>query len=230
MVAVAIAAAVPTTSGPLVAVAGTAEATGSPDVVIVGDSIIAGNRRLIDPVLATAGLDVHIDAQSGRNLTESFVDRERQVDSGAAAVARLREQGLRPDLWLIELGANDVSIIRRCGCADPVTFAGARIDQLLEELPPGANVAWVTVHRDVLEPAVTHFNNALLVRSLQQIDWHAAALFRDDWLLDSKHPSVVGARAFGQVLVDGMTIYLDGPFRGERTARRLGLSSYPTGL
>jgi hypothetical protein len=80
------------------------------------------------------------------------------------------------------------------------------------------------------EPAVTHLNNALLVRSLQQIERHAAALFRDDWFLDAKHPSAVGATAFAGVLADGMVTYLNDPFRGERSARPLGLVSYPTDL
>ncbi len=208
----------------------TSAAVDGPDVVLVGDSIVAGNRSLIDPVFAARGLDVRIDARSGRNLTVAFTDGTRIVDSGADAVARLRESGLRPALWVIEVGANDIGFVRRCECADPVAFAVDRIDQLLAELPPGANVAWVTPHRVELEPALTHFNNALLVRSLQQIDWHAAALFRDDWFLDAKHPSIPGARAFADVLADGMETYLDGPFRGERSARRLGLVSSPTDL
>lgn len=207
-----------------------ATAGASPEVVLIGDSLVGGNRVGIDPVFAASGLEVHIDARSGRNLTDPFVDGPRRVDSGVAAAARLRDQGLRPALWLIALGANDVAVIRRCECDDPVAFAGERIDALLAELPRDANVAWVTVHRVELEPAVTHFNNALLLRSLQQIDWHAAALFRDEWFLDARHPSVAGVRAYANVLADGMATYLDGPFRGERSARRLGLVAYPTSL
>jgi hypothetical protein len=33
-----------------------------PDVVLVGDSIVGGNRLLIDPVFAARGLELYVDA------------------------------------------------------------------------------------------------------------------------------------------------------------------------
>jgi hypothetical protein len=197
-------------------------------IVLVGDSVVAGNRAAIAQVLVDRDLEVTLDAQSGRNLTESFPSRGTTVRSGAEVVASLRDQGLRPSLWVIELGANELGPIQRCACVDPVAFAGERIDRVLAELPTGANVAWVTVHDTERSRALTHFNNALHVRGLQQIDWHAAAKFRSDWFLDDVHPTIAGVYAFADVLADGMQSYLDGPFRTEGAARRVGLTTYPT--
>ena len=197
-------------------------------IVIVGDSIVAGNRSAVAEVLLDRGLEVTIDAQSGRNLTQSFPSRSGVVRSGAETVAALREQGLRPRLWVIELGSNELGPIQRCQCADPVAFAGERIDRVLAELPADANVAWVTVHNTERSRALSHFNNALHVRNLQQIDWHAAALTRGDWFLDDVHPTVSGVFAFADVLATGMESYLRGPFRTDGVARRVGLSAYPT--
>jgi hypothetical protein len=65
-------------------------------------------------------------------------------------------------------------------------------------------------------------------RIVEMIDWHAAANSRSEWFLDDVHPSVEGVYAFADMLANGMRSYVAGPFRSDRTARRLGLRAYPT--
>ncbi len=224
-IAVVVAMAVAGVSSTATTEAPVAEA-GRRDVIIVGDSIVAGNQNPIRQVLRQRGHDVTIDAQSGRTLTRSFPFQGTTVRSGVSAVRSLVASGRRPALWIIELGTNDHFGVGNCGCPDPVVAAGARIDALLAELPPGANVAWVTVLDTDFPQSVVWFNTALTLRNLQQIPWHDTAQFRPDWFLDDVHPSFPGVFALIDLLEDGIEAYLDGRQLGDRTARRLGVSQY----
>lgn len=202
-----------------------AEAVGS-DVVIVGDSIVAGNQDPIRQILRERGRDVTIDAQSGRTLTRSFDLGGTTVRSGTSAVRSLVESGRRPALWIIELGTNDHSGAGNCGCPDPVAAAGERIDALLGELPGDANVAWVTVLDTDVPESVRWFNTALSVRGLAQIPWFDIARNEPSWFLDDVHPSMEGVFALIDVLDAGIDAYLDGAPPRERSARRVGVSAY----
>jgi hypothetical protein len=71
-----------------------------PDVVIVGDSLTAGNKSYIGPTLCNAGLDVRLEALSARRIALPF-NFQGLRDSGVARVRALKAAGVSPSLWVI---------------------------------------------------------------------------------------------------------------------------------
>ena len=205
---------------------------GQPDVVIVGDSLTGGNESYIAPTLRSAGLDAQIEGLSARRIAVSF-QFQGYRDSGIERIRALRASGVDPDLWVIQLGTNDLGAVKNCGCADPVAFAGDLIDRLLEELPANRPVAWVTVmYRDDYELTNT-FNEALRRRAatnpyMRLIDWARLSLQRPDWFIDPVHQSIDGVVRFTQMYVDDIRALLADPpgppplLPGTQRAVRLG--------
>ena len=97
--------------------------TAQPAAVIVGDSLTGGNASYIRSVLQANGLsNVRVEGLSGRKIAQTFAFGG-VVDSGIARIRTLKANGVRPQLWVIELGTNDLSSIKRCGCPDPVVLS-----------------------------------------------------------------------------------------------------------
>jgi len=84
--------------------------------VIVGDSVTGGNTSFIGPTLRNAGLDVRLKALSARRIAVSFRFFGLLRDSGIARVRALQAAGVAPELWVIQLGTNDLG----CGPELPV--------------------------------------------------------------------------------------------------------------
>ncbi len=212
---------------------GRAEAT-TAEVIIVGDSIVSISQWRIRPELQRRGIDIDIDAAKRRSIVRDTTFAGQLVRSGAATVRSMVAAGRRPDLWVIELGTNDLGPMFGCGCDDLVAFAGEMIDDLLAELPAGADVIWVTVYDRGAATVTEAFNTALHVRGLPIIDWWSAALGHDEWLDDRVHPSSVGVGALTGVLADGIEAQLawldrrDEPRSGLERATRGVVVSYPT--
>lgn|GEM_PF-1822683 len=187
--------------------------------VIVGDSLTGGNASLIRARLADAGVgDVRIEGLSARRIAVSF-DFQGRRDSGIERTRTLRAAGVDPDVWLIQLGTNDITSIQNCDCDDLVADAGQLIDSLLAELPDagdetgadaGASIAWVTVSSRERALGTWAFNEALARRAacnprMSLVDWRAAVVDRPDWFLDDVHPNLAGVDALSALYADAIS-------------------------
>lgn len=207
-------------------------APGQPDVVIVGDSLTGGNASYITPTLRNAGLDVRVEGLSARRIGVSF-EFLGYRDSGVARVRSLKASGVDPELWIIQLGTNDLGVIKNCGCADPVAFAGDIIDELLDEIGPGVPIAWVTVHNRSELDVSRWFNTAIGIRAARDpyvalIRWSELVAGRSELFLDHVHQNVAGVKIFTQMYINEITTLLANPLGpkpagpGEVPAVRLG--------
>jgi lysophospholipase L1-like esterase len=206
-----------------------------PDAVIVGDSLTGGNATYIESSLRSNGLSgVRVEGLSGRKIAVSFQSRG-YVDSGIARIRSLQERGIRPKLWVIQLGTNDLYSVKRCECSDPVAFAGALIDQLRREIDPATPTAWVTVMNRADYGVTNTFNEALRRRAavdpyFRLIDWATLSMMQPGWFIDDVHQSMAGLRAFSEMYVRDISALLrdppgpPAPRTGMQTAVRLGAS------
>lgn len=207
--------------------------TAQPDAVIVGDSLTGGNATYIENSLRSNGLsNVRVEGLSGRKIAESFRSG-RDVDSGIARIRSLQDRGIRPKLWVIELGTNDLYSIKRCGCSDPVAFAGALIDRLRAQIGPATPTAWVTVMDRADYDVTNTFNEALRRRAaadpyFRMIDWATLSMMQPEWFSDGVHPTIAGLRAFSDMYVRDISALLRDlpgpppPRAGTQTAVRIG--------
>lgn len=197
-----------------------------PAAVIVGDSLTGGNDSFIRAKLRTAGLDsVRVEGLSARRISVSFDFRGRR-DSGIDRIRTLRSAGVDPDLWVIQLGTNDLGAVENCRCADRVAFAQSLIEQLVDEVGSDAAIAWVTVH-DRDRPAVADdFNTAIFLAALDHprmtmIQWKRRAADHPDWFLDDVHPNGRGLEELTTMYIDRIGRLLTNPF--DRDAPQFGL-------
>lgn len=207
--------------------------TSQPDAIIVGDSLTGGNAAYIENSLRSNGLsNVRVEGLSGRKIAVSF-QSGGYVDSGVARIRSLQDRGIRPKLWVIELGTNDLYSIKRCGCSDPVAFAGALIDRLRAQIGPAAPTAWVTVMNRADYGVTNTFNEALRRRAVvdpyfRLIDWATLSMMQPDWFTDAVHQNMAGLRAFSEMYVRDISELLRDlpgprpPRAGIQTAVRLG--------
>jgi lysophospholipase L1-like esterase len=184
-------------------------------VVIVGDSLTGGNSSYIVPTLRSAGLDARVEGLSSRRIAVSFNSLGYR-DSGIERVRSLRAAGVEPELWVIQLGTNDLASVKNCGCADPVAFAGTLVKRLLDELPADTPVAWVTVMNRTDYEVTNTFNEALrrlavLDPYMRLIDWGGLSLQRPDWFMDPVHQSFDGVVRFTQMYIDEIRALLASP-------------------
>ncbi len=188
---------------------------GQPDVVIVGDSLTGGNSSYITPVLRSAGLDARVEGLSARRIAVSL-NLLGYRDSGIERIRSLRAAGVEPELWVIQLGTNDLGAVKNCKCPDPIAFAGALIDRLLAELPADTPVAWVTLMNRADFAVTNTFNEALRRRAvvnpyMRLIDWAGLSLQRPEWFIDPVHQSVDGLVRFTQMYIDEIRSLLADP-------------------
>ena len=207
-------------------------APGQANVVIVGDSLTGGNANYIGTTLRNAGLHVRVEGLSARRIAVSFNFLGRR-DSGVERVRSLKEAGVSPALWVIQLGTNDLGVINNCGCPDPVAYAGTIIDQLLDEIGSGVPIAWVTVANRSQWDASLWFNKAIGVRAARDphvalIRWNELSASRPDWFVDHVHQNYNGVKVFTQMYIDRISALLADPLgprppgSGPIVATRLG--------
>lgn len=172
-----------------------------PDAIVVGDSLTGGNSSYIGPVLRSTGLsNLRLEGLSARRIAVSFQYLGYR-DSGIERIRSLKDSGVQPKLWVIQLGTNDLGAINNCRCENPVFFAGALIDRLLAEIGPDTPTAWVTVlNRDDYRVSNT-FNEALRRRAavnpyFRLIDWSTLSMEQPGWFIDAVHPNTTGLVQF----------------------------------
>lgn len=187
---------------------GTVSGVPTLDAVIVGDSLTGGNASYIRSELDRAGLDVRVEGLSARRIALSFSFKGYR-DSGIERVRRLHADGVKPALWVVQLGTNDLTSVQRCDCPDPVAFAGELIDRLLTEIGSETPIAWVTVVNRNNWDATNAFNQALAQRAagnpyLVLIRWKQLATPHPEWFQDSVHPNVPGLLEFTRLYIDSI--------------------------
>jgi lysophospholipase L1-like esterase len=174
-------------------------------VVIIGDSIINGNRSIVEAALARQAVPSWtFDTKSGRKITTATTINGAPVSSGLDAVDAVRASGVDSLFWVVELGTNNLGMIRNCGCADQAAFARRLIVTMLDRIGD-RRVAWVSVRAASHLPESRVFNAALARvaderANVSVIDWFAHSEGRPDWFIDGVHPTLDGARAFADLL------------------------------
>jgi lysophospholipase L1-like esterase len=189
---------VPTSGTPTTSV----DEDGRPRVVFIGDSITAENVEQIDAVLRAGGVtSVSYAALGARRIAETY-DYRGPRPSGLEAIEECLEDGPTPEIWLIELGTNDIGAVARA--SEPQAAAGALIDSVLDEVGSAAVISWVTVIDRGQLAGSQAFKDALRARAATSptfgiVDWYGAAVDRPDWFRDDVHPNAAGADALAEL-------------------------------
>jgi lysophospholipase L1-like esterase len=161
--------------------------------VVIGDSLSDLGREQLETALLRPDWDIVYDAKSGRSIIS-----DDDALSGVLAVESIQAQGIQPDVWIIELGTNDVDAIDACNCPNRVTASLARIRQMLTAIGRGQRVEWVNVVNYDRPETTLAYNQALdaLVKSREIVavtNWYAPAHdHQEDWFSDAKHLTAPG--------------------------------------
>lgn len=180
----------------------------SATVAVIGDSIVAGNRVIVQAAFASAGAPATVfDAFPGRAMIYRNRLESGLVNSGLDAVQAVRQAGYRPSLWVVELGTNDRWGVQSCRCPDLVAFAGIRIDRVRAEIGFDQKILWMNVRNDSIGAAA--INEALRRRVgplFEVIDWDTVTRGRADWFKDKVHPNREGAIVLGELLASSVLL------------------------
>ena len=174
-------------------------------VVMVGDSITEGSAIVLQDTLTTAGFsDVVVDGDASRRIEVGTGAGGGPV-SGLRTILRLIAEGASPDVWVIELGTNDIGAYTEAEYRDLIT-------QVLDLLPATVPLVWVNTFRPD-QPEHTVLFNGLLTETLAArghsaiADWYTAAAAPDQAILrsDMLHPNETGQVALAMLVVDALS-------------------------
>ena len=172
-------------------------------VVVLGDSITEWSTAALEGALREHGVaDVRIEGLGGRRIAVG--DGETAPISGVLALDRLLADGVDPEVWVIELGTNDLGLYE-----GPVEY-GELVDEILGRLPEGRPVVWVNTFRPDQLEATRQFNVVLEERIGERdgalvADWFGTVAGTDDELLvDGIHPNDAGMEALARLVVDSL--------------------------
>ena len=176
--------------------------TGGNNPVVIGDSIVMG-AQLHGAMNRMP--DAFIDADPGRGIYGKGIGTGRNgIDTVPSALSHLTSAGG----WLVvELGTNGLE-------TDPPEFYRANIFDMLQAIPPGVCVAWVTVWngRTSYTRSLSYAWNLAVRDQLikwrscyRVIDWYAEASYRVDLTgVDQVHPTTLGEMVLAE-LIDNAT-------------------------
>jgi hypothetical protein len=167
-----------------------------PSVALVGDSISFLSRAALEAELADAGFGrIDFDALPGRRILEG-------ESPGVTVLDAFISSGLTPDLWIIELGTNDLG-----------KYAGAPayaqlIETVLQRIPPPTPLVWVDTYSSFLLADSEVFNDTLRGAIENRgdaavADWYAKCVEIGPATLipDGLHPVAEGFPIFAEVTV-----------------------------
>jgi hypothetical protein len=170
--------------------------TTPPSAALVGDSIAFLSRGALETKLVEAGFGkVEFDALPGRRIAEGD-------SSGLAVLDFAIGAGLTPDLWVIELGTNDLGHY-----AGDAAYAEL-IDLVMQRVPGPTPLIWVDTYSSFQLDAAELFNrklrDAIVARGNAAVgDWYAKCVEVGPTVLipDGLHPSPEGFEIFAEVTV-----------------------------
>ena len=170
--------------------------TAPPTVALVGDSISFLSRGALESELLDQGFGkVEFDAFPGRRIAEG-------ESPGLTVLDFVIGAGLTPDLWVIELGTNDL------GHYAGFEAYAALIDLVVKRLPASTPLVWVDTYSS-FQLAESELFNATLRDAMTQrgtaavASWYAKCVEVGPTVLipDGLHPSPEGFEIFAEVTV-----------------------------
>jgi lysophospholipase L1-like esterase len=183
------------------------QATRHTSLAMIGDSITAASSEALKAVLANAGfVEVTIDGDTGRRI-DLGSGKQGEPLAGAKVLAKMLDQGVDPDVWVIALGTNDVGHYD----AQPDEYDHL-IDEMLAQIPNSTPLVWVDAFVSA-QPKATLAWNALLRRKLSSrghakvANWYALASDpkRDILRKDDLHPNDNGVLVFADLVSQAAT-------------------------
>jgi lysophospholipase L1-like esterase len=174
-------------------------------VAVVGDSIARSAEPFLRP--AFDALDIEVvayDAVESRRM----VNGGGSLPSGQTAIRDIVASGEQPDLWVVALGTNDV------GAATGREAWARAIDELMAEIPDGADVIWVDTWLQRLDPAAVEFNDTLRDELRRHddtlvLDWHTRAATEGLIIEDGVHLSETGKIEFARLVAEALRTTYD---------------------
>jgi len=178
----------------------------SRSVIVIGDSISALNVSTLERYLKQSTVPSWtIAAQTRRRIAPDEPVARHTITSGLNTISSLRQRGFTAQLWIVELGTNDLFAINSCGCSDRRAFALQRIEETIAAIGADQEIAWVTVRHPSFPSAAAYFDDALRRAAaaddhLTLIDWYTLSAGHSSWFVDGIHPSQSGAsQLFGLI-------------------------------
>jgi lysophospholipase L1-like esterase len=174
-------------------------------VTVVGDSITVASADAIRTTLGAEDVEtIDVVGIARRRIAVGNATREEPL-AGADEIRQLIANGADPDVWVIALGTNDVSLY-----PDAAAY-GQLVDSVLELIPDDAPLVWVDVFRPRQKEHTAMFNEVLHDRLDDRDDaavapWHAFASAPGQTILrdDDLHPNASGTEVFAQVITAGI--------------------------
>lgn len=170
-------------------------------VAVIGDSITELQAGTVASTLSECGLNAQIYAQGGRRvLVEQTGFQGERIASAEEVIALLRFAGYDPDVWIIEVGTNEMWTPLSPDQAD------ARI-AVIEDLLDGERTIWTDVNiggglADLypLSFERTGVWNAALDRAgVEQVSWSSVGTSA---LYDGVHATEDGAKRLASLWCD----------------------------
>jgi hypothetical protein len=168
--------------------------------VLVGDSIVSLQLDDVQRSFAERNVGgVRFEAFAGRAIDRPmFYPSIGWVASGTSTVRAVREAGVDAPLWIVELGANDLSQFD--GGSNAARDARALIDAMRSVIGK-RTILWATVQSVFWPRAVSTFNQALYDVAASDptffvVDWYTWSFGRP-WFTDHVHLNDAGGAAFG---------------------------------
>jgi lysophospholipase L1-like esterase len=172
---------------------------------MVGDSITKASSSSLKSVLDQQGFtDVRIEAEVSRRIVVG--DGKSEPLSGVKTLFTMMADGVKPDIWAIAMGTNDV------GKYDNAAAYGALIDQMLSLPDAKVPIVWVDVYNPNQLAGTKMFNLVLRERAKARgnttvLSWFALASNPKQNILrtDHIHPNEKGALVFADLVSTALT-------------------------
>lgn len=172
---------------------------------MVGDSLTEASVRVLTASLTAVGFtDIHIEGKKNRRIEVGNGFGEAPP-SGLLTIAAMQKAGVSPDVWVIELGTNDLG-----GYKDAQGF-GDIVDKAMALIPPTLPLVWVNTFRTDYPDRAKLFNLVLQGRIGSRrrslvADWYSIASAPDQIVLrdDGVHPNAAGVQALSALVVQAL--------------------------
>jgi len=167
---------------------------------MVGDSITKASSAALTKLLQQQGFtEIDIQAEVSRRIAVG--DGKHEPLSGVKTLFTMISEGVKPDVWAIAMGTNDV------GKYDTADEYGALIDQMLAMPDPKAPIVWVDVYNPNQLAGTKMFNLVLRSRTAIRgnatvLSWYDLASDPNEKILrsDHIHPNEKGTLVFADLV------------------------------